>query len=92
MNEDWVQEIVKNVATAVAEQIKNVQVDLGNYYTKTEVDEIVSNVNVDLTDARVDIWVYKPDGHLVMKAVDKDNIDLDNSTCLLKPSPSPRDS
>lgn len=47
------------------------------------IELTVHDVNVDLTDARVDIWVYKPDGHLVMKAVDKDNIDLDNSTVMI---------
>lgn len=47
------------------------------------IELTVHDVNVDLTDARVDIWVYKPDGHLVMKPVDKDNIDLDNSTVMI---------
>lgn len=59
VNDDWVQEIVQNVATAVAEQIKNVQVDLGNYYTKTEVDEKVSNVNVDLTGYATETYVQE---------------------------------
>lgn len=53
----WVQEIVKNVATAVAEEIKNVQVDLSNYYTKTEVDEKVANVTVDLTGYATETYV-----------------------------------
>ena len=47
------------------------------------IELTVHDVSVDLTDARVDIWVYKPDGHLVMKAVDKDDIDLDNSTVMI---------
>lgn len=47
------------------------------------IELTVHDVSLDLTDARVDIWVYKPDGHLVMKAVDKDNIDLDNSTVMV---------
>ena len=59
VNDDWVQEIVKNVATAVAEQIKNVQVDLGNYYTKTEVDEKIANVNVDLTGYATETYVQE---------------------------------
>ena len=59
VNDDWVQEIVQNVATAVAEQIKNVQVDLGNYYTKTEVDEKIANVNVDLTGYATKTYVQE---------------------------------
>ena len=59
VNDDWVQEIVQNVATAVAEEIKNVQVDLSNYYTKTEVDEKVSNVNVDLTGYATETYVQE---------------------------------
>jgi hypothetical protein len=57
VNEDWVQEIVKNVATAVAKEIKDVQVDLSNYYTKTEVDEKVNNVTVDLTGYATETYV-----------------------------------
>ena len=37
------------------------------------------DVKVDLTDARVDIWVRKPDGHLVVKSVDRENIDLESA-------------
>ena len=59
VNDDWVQEIVQNVATAVAEEIKNVQVDLSNYYTKTEVDEKVSNVTVDLTGYATETYVQE---------------------------------
>lgn len=59
VNDDWVQEIVQNVATAVAEQIKNVQVDLGNYYTKTEVDEKIANVDVDLTGYATETYVQE---------------------------------
>ena len=59
VNDDWVQEIVQNVATAVAEQIKNVQVDLGNYYTKTEVDEKIANFNVDLTGYATEQYVQE---------------------------------
>ena len=47
------------------------------------IELTVHNVSLDLTDARVDIWVYKADGHLVQKAVDKDNIDLENSTVMI---------
>lgn len=59
VNSDWVQEIVKNVATAVAEEIKDIQVDLSNYYTKTEVDEKVANVNVDLTGYATEQYVQE---------------------------------
>ena len=59
VNDDWVQEIVQNVVTAVAEEIKNVQVDLSNYYTKTEVDEKVSNVTVDLTGYATETYVQE---------------------------------
>lgn len=41
------------------------------------------DVKVDLRDARVDIWVYKQDGHSVVKAVDKDNIDLASSIVMI---------
>ena len=47
------------------------------------IELTVHNVSLDLTDARVDIWVYKADGHLVQKAVDKGNIDLENSTVMI---------
>lgn len=47
------------------------------------IELTVHDVSLDLTDARVDIWVYKSDGHLVQKAVDKDNIDLDNSMIII---------
>ena len=47
------------------------------------IELTVHDVSLDLTDARVDIWVYKPDGHLVMKAIDRDNIDLENSTVMV---------
>lgn len=41
------------------------------------------DMKVDLRDARVDIWVYKPDGNLIVKAVDKDNIDLVSSIVMI---------
>ena len=41
------------------------------------------DVKVDLTNARVDIWVRKPDGHLVVKAIDQKNIDLDSSIVVI---------
>lgn len=59
VNDDWVQEIVQNVATAVAEEIKNIQVDLSNYYTKTEVDEKIANVDVDLTGYATETYVQE---------------------------------
>ena len=59
VNDNWVQGIVQNVATAVAEQIKNVQVDLGDYYTKAEVNEKIANVNVDLTGYATETYVQE---------------------------------
>ena len=47
------------------------------------IELTVHNVSLDLTDARVDIWVYKADGHLIQKAVEKENIDLENSTVMI---------
>ena len=47
------------------------------------IELTVHNVSLDLTDARVDIWVYKADGHLVQKSVDRANIDLENSTVMI---------
>lgn len=41
------------------------------------------DMKVDLRDARVDIWVYKQDGHSVVKAVDRDNIDLASSIVMI---------
>lgn len=41
------------------------------------------DMKVDLRDARVDIWVYKQDGHSVVKAVDRDNIDLVSSIVMI---------
>ena len=45
------------------------------------IELTVHNASLDLIDARVDIWVYKADGHLVLKAVD--SIDLENSTVMI---------
>lgn len=47
------------------------------------IELTVHNSSLDLTDARVDIWVYKADGHLVQKAVDRANIDLENSIVMI---------
>ena len=47
------------------------------------IELTVHNSSLDLTDARVDIWVYKADGHLVQKAVDRANVDLENSTVMI---------
>lgn len=41
VTDDWVQEIVENVAQSVADKIADTQINLSNYYTKTEVDEKV---------------------------------------------------
>lgn len=57
INDDWVKEIVNNVATSVAEQIKNVSVNLENYYTKPEVDDKIANVTVDLTGYATEDYV-----------------------------------
>lgn len=57
INDDWVKEIVNNVATSVAEQIKNVSVNLENYYTKPEVDNKIANVTVDLTGYATEDYV-----------------------------------
>ena len=47
------------------------------------IELTVHNVSLDLTNASVHIWVYKADGHLVQKAVDRANIDLENSTVMI---------
>ena len=57
INDDWVKEIVNNVATSVAEQIKNVSVNLENYYTKPEVDDKIAHVTVDLTGYATESYV-----------------------------------
>lgn len=49
VSDDWVQEIVKNVAQSVADKIGDTQINLKNYYTKQEVDKKVAGVTVDLT-------------------------------------------
>ena len=65
----------------LAEPLKFKQYDHNSRVLAIELT--VHNASLDLTDARVDIWVYKADGHLVQKAVDKDNIDLENSTVMI---------
>ena len=84
VSDDWVQEIVENVATSVAEKVAaanvdqqvteakqaaieakqaaqdaqmTVQTELGNYYTKTEVDSKLENVSVDLTGYATETYV-----------------------------------
>ena len=47
------------------------------------IELTVHNKPLDLSNARVDIWVYKKDGHIVMKPAEKENIDLDNSIVLI---------
>lgn len=47
------------------------------------IELTVHNKPLDLSNARVDIWVYKKDGHTVMKPAEKENIDLDNSIVLI---------
>ena len=47
------------------------------------IELTVHNKPLDLTNSRVDIWVYKKDGHTVVKAVDKANTDVDNSIVVI---------
>ena len=47
------------------------------------IELTVHNKPLDLTNSRVDIWVYKKDGHTVVKAVDKANTDIDNSIVVI---------
>ena len=47
------------------------------------VELTVHNKPLDLSNARIDIWVYKKDGHTVMKPAEKENIDLDNSIVVI---------
>lgn len=47
------------------------------------IELTVHNVGLGLTDSRVDIWVYKKDGTLVQKAVNKADIDIENSTVMI---------
>lgn len=47
------------------------------------IELTVHNKPLDLSNARIDIWVYKKDGHTVMKPAEKENIDLDNSIVLI---------
>ena len=47
------------------------------------IELTVHNKPLDLSNARIDIWVYKKDGHTVMKPTEKENIDLDNSIVLI---------
>lgn len=47
------------------------------------VELIVHNTLLDLENSRVDIWVYKPDGKLVVNEVLKENIDIENSIILV---------
>lgn len=48
VTDDWVQEIVENVAQSVADKIGNAQINLGNYYNKTEVDSKISDVKSEI--------------------------------------------
>ena len=47
------------------------------------IELTVHDKPLDLSNARIDIWVYKKDGHTVMKPAEKENIDLDNSIVLI---------
>lgn len=47
------------------------------------IELIVHNTLLDLEHSRVDIWVYKPDGKLVVNEVVKENIDIENSIILV---------
>lgn len=57
VSDDWVQEIVENVAQSVADKIGDTQINLSNYYTKSEVDTKVANVTVDLTGYATENYV-----------------------------------
>lgn len=47
------------------------------------IELTVHDKPLNLTDARIDIWVDKQDGHTVTKAVDRANIDLENSIVVI---------
>ena len=47
------------------------------------IELTVHSKPLDLSNARVDIWVYKKDGHTVVKAIDKANTDIDNSIVVI---------
>ena len=47
------------------------------------IELVVHDTLLDLTNSRVDMWVYKPDGKLVVKEVVKENIDIDNSILII---------
>ena len=47
------------------------------------IELTVHDKPLNLTDARIDIWVDKQDGHTVTKAVDRANIDLEDSIVLI---------
>ena len=57
VSDDWVQEIVENVAQSIADKIGDTQINLSNYYTKSEVDTKVANVTVDLTGYATEKYV-----------------------------------
>lgn len=50
VTDDWVQEIVENVAQSVANKIGDAHANLANYYTKSEVDSKVTSVETNLTN------------------------------------------
>lgn len=47
------------------------------------IELTVHDKALNLSNARVDIWVSKQDGHTVVKAAEKENIDLDNSVVVI---------
>lgn len=47
------------------------------------IELVVHDTLLNLTNSRVDMWVYKPDGKLVVKEVVKENIDIDNSILII---------
>ena len=56
VSDDWVQEIVENVAQSVADKISGTQINLSNYYTKTETEDYVNKkiATVDVSKQLVD--------------------------------------
>ena len=65
----------------LAEPLKFKQYDHRSRVLSIELT--VHNTLLSLQNARVDIWVYKPDGKLVVNEVVKENIDTENSIILV---------
>lgn len=46
----FTEEEINDIINEITDNIVGEQVDLGNYYNKTEIDTLIDNVEVDLTD------------------------------------------